>query len=743
MSTYDLRSIRNIIRSFAPRCNRGCKVTATKQEYIDRVKANFPQELTERPQWVVWKYEPKPGSDKPTKVLYNPGTPTYKASSTSPKTWGTLQQALKAAQLPGVDGIGFVFSKDDPYIGIDFDNCVDENGIIDPVVTGWIESFDNYAEFSPSGKGIHIIARATLPGKGIKHGGIEMYSEARFFTMTGDKVPGSPQNATEATETAQALYEYITAQKPQKPGSASPAQPRSELDIDDSTLLKLAFRAKNGTKIKKLWAGDIAGYKTQSEADFALAGMLAFWTGGSAARVEQLMLASGLNRDKFQTKRGSSSYLKQTVGRAIEGCTKFYAPARTDEVWAKLKALREFITLYRWEGRRAETLQRCALAILRRFEEAHSIETHFSTSQIATMAGVGTATAVRCLHGNVNKETGEVTDGLKHILPIERSQKSNGLLASTWRITDKVFVSELIHHKSNNTQDDCEYKDLVVYQLVNNSSVSKQSKFIESFLSDDSFQRSTNRATERSAASDVSERSELDVTQALSELFNRDVTANQAGKSFSNIGLRIVAYLDASPTKSATVADLAEALGKHPQTIRATLHRMTDALRIHDCEGVLELSTLASAGNPTLATLPEDWRERLDRARPNLASYGKHEARLQAVAARRLMRLATIYRMARREDTKEMIAGIMDRQRAVMAYGEGDLPRLDRLLSRVESHIIEAEPEAVAELATIARTAPEAPAWLVAEWVEGEIIERVYLGSISDEMFGQRVEVYQ
>ena len=710
--------------------------------------SHIPNELLALPQWVVWKYEPKPGSDKKTKVLYNPGNPTYRASSTSPRTWGTIQQALKAAQLPSVDGVGFVFSKSDPYIGIDFDNCLDDSGIIDPVVTGWIESFDSYAEFSPSGKGIHIIARATLPGKGIKHSGIEMYSEARFFTMTGDKVPGSPQNATEATETAQALYEYITAQKPQKPNSASPAQPRSELNIDDSTLLKLAFSAKNGTKIKKLWAGDITGYKTQSEADFALAGMLAFWTGGSAARVEQLMLASGLNRDKFQTKRGSSSYLEQTIERAIEGCTEFYAPARTDEVWAKLKALREFITLYRWEGRRAETLQRCALAILRRFEEAHSIETHFSTSQIATMAGVGTATARRCLHGNVNKETGEVTDGLKHILPIERSQKSNGLLASTWRITDKVFVDKLIHHKSINTQESCVSKDLVVYQLVHNSNESKQSKFIEYHLSDDAFQRGSNRTPERSAASDGSERSELavDVTRSLSELFNRDVTANRAGKSFSNIGLRIVAYLDASPTKSATVADLAEALGKHPKTIRTTLHRMTDALRIHDCEGVLELSTLASAGNPTLATLPEDWRERLDRARPNLASYGKHEARLQAVAARRLMRLATIYRMARREDTKEMIAGIMDRQRAVMAYGEGDLPRLDRLLSRVESHIIESEPEVVAELATIARTAPEAPEWIQATWRDEQdyaipasrLIERVHLGHVFDDKFSER-----
>ena len=47
----------------------------------------------------------------------------YRASVTNPEHWSTFDFAMKMAQRPGFcDGIGFVFTAQDPYAGLDLDN---------------------------------------------------------------------------------------------------------------------------------------------------------------------------------------------------------------------------------------------------------------------------------------------------------------------------------------------------------------------------------------------------------------------------------------------------------------------------------------------------------------------------------------------------------------------------------------------------------------------------------------------
>src|SRR5215213_3160002 len=157
---------------------------------------NIPEELTERPQWVCWRREIRDG--KPTKVPYTPGR-ERRASSTDLLTWRTFEEALAAYEAgePPYDGIGFVFSSADPFVGIDLDDCRDPKSrevaewaqkIIDHVRSGYVEA-------SPSGTGIHIIVRGTVrDGRARKKvrlegeviGEIEMYGRGRFFTVTGE-----------------------------------------------------------------------------------------------------------------------------------------------------------------------------------------------------------------------------------------------------------------------------------------------------------------------------------------------------------------------------------------------------------------------------------------------------------------------------------------------------------------------------------------------------------------------------
>jgi hypothetical protein len=144
-----------------------------------------PSVLRKRDQWVLW------GKDKIPKQIDNPA---WNASSTKPATWGNYLEAKKNGH--GLKP-GFVFSKDDPFVGLDFDNCV-ENGVIDPSVMEILTLLDSYSEFSPSGTGIHVIVRGVLRTdhhltEGVPWGGkFEVYGDGRYFTMTGNHVPGTP-----------------------------------------------------------------------------------------------------------------------------------------------------------------------------------------------------------------------------------------------------------------------------------------------------------------------------------------------------------------------------------------------------------------------------------------------------------------------------------------------------------------------------------------------------------------------
>ena len=160
----------------------------------------LPAELTECPQFVIWRREQRPGEDKPTKVPYDPHT-GGKAQSNNSKTWGSLDDVLGACERSGYDGIGFVFSPEDPYTGIDLEKCRNPNtGEIAPWPQKIINLFPGaYVEVSPSGTGVHIIVKGTLPEGGRKKGKVEMYDQGRYFTMTGECIGEMPEKIAEHT----------------------------------------------------------------------------------------------------------------------------------------------------------------------------------------------------------------------------------------------------------------------------------------------------------------------------------------------------------------------------------------------------------------------------------------------------------------------------------------------------------------------------------------------------------------
>ena len=151
---------------------------------------NIHPEMKDLPQWVLWRSEERDG--KLTKVPYHPAG--YKASSTKPKTWSPFQAVWSKYQAGGFDGIGFVFSDQDDFIGIDLDHILDESGNVkksEPWAADVIRKLSgSYTELSPSGDGLHIIIKGQIPrsgsdGKPGSQPHIEMYQSDRYFTITG------------------------------------------------------------------------------------------------------------------------------------------------------------------------------------------------------------------------------------------------------------------------------------------------------------------------------------------------------------------------------------------------------------------------------------------------------------------------------------------------------------------------------------------------------------------------------
>ncbi|MDS0476801.1 hypothetical protein [Natrinema sp. 1APR25-10V2] len=287
---------------------------------------HIPAVLKAEAQWVCWRTEDRDG--EATKVPIDAQTGVY-ASVAEPATWADFATAREyAREVDGIAGIGFVFTAADPYAGVDLDACRDlATGEVEDWAIDVLRRLDSYTERSPSGTGFHVLVQGAVPAGGHRAGQLELYDRNRYFTVTGDRVPGAPTVVAVRDVELRAVHaEYIAssgkADDTATRGDAVTAR-ATDVDLSDEALLERAMNAANGEKFRRLWAGDTSGYPSHSEADLALCSLLAFWTGGDAERIERLFDRSGLVREKW---RERPDYRRRTIRTAIRGCGAFYNP---------------------------------------------------------------------------------------------------------------------------------------------------------------------------------------------------------------------------------------------------------------------------------------------------------------------------------------------------------------------------------------------------------------------------------
>src|SRR5262245_60565874 len=152
------------------------------------------RELAAVPRWVCWRYEWVGG--RWTKVPYRPSG--QHASTIDPRSWSPYRAALDAAAHGEYDGVGYVVYRGeeadaDDVVAVDLDHCVSADGVVAPAADAIVEALGSYAETTPSGAGLRVFVRGTLPVPGAKADDIELYQHGRYVTVTGEHLSWSPR----------------------------------------------------------------------------------------------------------------------------------------------------------------------------------------------------------------------------------------------------------------------------------------------------------------------------------------------------------------------------------------------------------------------------------------------------------------------------------------------------------------------------------------------------------------------
>ncbi|MBT9252130.1 MAG: DUF927 domain-containing protein [Brockia lithotrophica] len=220
--TSSLRSEEEKIRFVQEEPNEGGIAVFVDNSLVERIAERFPEELKKQKRWVLWRKE-KYG-ERATKVPYQ--VTNKRADSTDPSTWQSFD-AVSGAYYASLEtnnpfsGIGIVLGKVQPEdalclwgLDIDWKERNTSEREIPEEVKPVLEIINSYTEFSPSGKGLHVLFYTDFDANLSKNRiskneiGYEIYKEKRFFTVTGDTLNDARIRAISEDE-LYAVIKYI------------------------------------------------------------------------------------------------------------------------------------------------------------------------------------------------------------------------------------------------------------------------------------------------------------------------------------------------------------------------------------------------------------------------------------------------------------------------------------------------------------------------------------------------------
>lgn len=202
--------------------------TPPSAELVEVLRAFPLREMRDRRQWCGFRIIPQAGG-KPRKTPVMVGMTGRCAKSTDPTTWTTFDAALQGLADGAYSAAGYALAGDIVGIDLDGQRWVDADGRLTAEAVDVVGRCGSYAEWSISGKGIHILLHGTLPRSGRRAGaaGVEIYNVARFFIVTGRQLDGTPGAITENQEAVDWLLAAYLGGEPSPNATRSTETPET------------------------------------------------------------------------------------------------------------------------------------------------------------------------------------------------------------------------------------------------------------------------------------------------------------------------------------------------------------------------------------------------------------------------------------------------------------------------------------------------------------------------------------
>jgi predicted P-loop ATPase len=200
---------------------------------------NMPAQMRALRQWLVWRFETFEGDKKPRKVPYYTNGRKRRGEQGSDEDRQLLAAFDVACDLVArgrYDGLGFAFLPGDGLIGIDIDGAIDpDTGEVSERCLQIIRDCASYTEYSPSGRGVHIIVAGQTQTFKDNEIGVEVFCGRQFFTCTGKRWPDTADDVQPiADEVLQALRKLV---KPERaPHAAAPRPMAAQAGPQDLAL---------------------------------------------------------------------------------------------------------------------------------------------------------------------------------------------------------------------------------------------------------------------------------------------------------------------------------------------------------------------------------------------------------------------------------------------------------------------------------------------------------------------------
>lgn len=285
----------------------------------------IPENLRDARQWVCWRVEVRNG--KPTKPPVKVGG-GY-ASSTDPMTWSSFDEVCEEYEADeSLAGIGFMLRPGGDLTAIDLDHVLDDSGDLEPWARAVLDTVHTYTEVSPSGHGLHLWAKARLPGPAIKTRQIELYdgTSGRYLTVTGRL--WRPERYGLDTQSRSSEIAAVYQQYAPHKGESAPSSPTGREAWRNMPLVlhpdavppfhKLELLKEIDTKFAQTWARNRPDLADQSASTYCLSlATVAASVGWTPQEMANLLIA-WRKKSGEDAKLDRLDWYQRTIARAIE-----------------------------------------------------------------------------------------------------------------------------------------------------------------------------------------------------------------------------------------------------------------------------------------------------------------------------------------------------------------------------------------------------------------------------------------